>query len=77
MFHLVAAGFSLFLCSSCCSIPCHVILWEAGLYTQEKIRVKSPGMIMSINLALWMSPLGTTALGTLDGLCGVRGPLCE
>lgn len=56
MFHLVAAGFSLFLCSSCCSIPCHVILWEAGLYTQEKIRVKSPGMIMSINLALWMPP---------------------
>ena len=58
--------------SSCCSIPCHVILWEAGLYTQEKIRVKSPGMIMSINLALWMSPLGTTALGTLDKMQWAR-----
>ena len=33
-------------------------------------------MIMSINLALWVPP-ETSALGTLDGLCGVHGPLCE
>lgn len=55
----------------------YVILWRTGLYTQERMRVKSPGMILSINLSL-QTPSGNHGSGdTVGGLRGVRGPLCE